>query len=215
MSKASEPLSQLEGFEGLWTVQRGNLRCTAIRLATGGVCLYSPVEKLSSEFARLAPVRFLFAPNHYHNKAIPEYADAFPDARLISGAEAGPRLEKITSCKFEGLEGLKAGLPEHVSLVQPDGLKTGEIWLRVEGSAGIAWVVTDAFCGLKAVKQEEAALGFLKTFPKYGIQNADRFASWVRDRAEEDAPMLVLPCHGSVVSGPNLKSDILALLDRL
>ena len=214
MSKASEPLRQLEGFESLWTIQRGNLRCNAVRLTTGGVCLYSPVEKLSPEFKQLAPVRFLLAPNHYHNKAIAEYAEAFPDARLISGAAERPRLEKITSRKFEGLAELRRGLPEHVSLVEPEGLKTGEIWLKVAGSAGVAWIVTDAFCGLAATKNEEATLGLLKTFPRYGIQNADKFSTWVRNRLETEVPTLILPCHGKAVTGRDLKTDVSTLLEQ-
>lgn len=215
MSKVFDPVTRIEGFKDLWTARRGNLTCSAVGLRTGGVCLYSPVEKLSSEFEPLAPVAYLFAPNHYHNKAIAEYAEAFPDARLISGEAAQPRLKKITSRNFESLEGLRAGLPEHVSLVEPEGLKTGEIWLRVEGDTGVAWVVTDAFCGLNTGKAESATLGFLKTFPRYGIQNAKTFSTWVRNRLEHDVPTLVLPCHGAAVGGAALKSDILALLDQL
>jgi hypothetical protein len=215
MSNMQEPPTRVQGFSDLWTTRRGNLSCIAVGLRAGGVCLYSPVEKTSSRFEEMAPVKFLFAPNHYHNKAIAEFTEAYPDAGLVSGELARSRLEKITSREFQGLDVLKAALPENASFLEPDGLKTGEIWLRVEGEAGVAWVVTDAFCGLDSGDNESGALGFLKTFPKYGIQNADRFSAWVRERVEEDAPTLVVPCHGNAVRGGDLKSDIAALLDQL
>jgi hypothetical protein len=208
-------LEAVEGFEGLWTARRGNLSCIAVRLKSGDLCLYSPVEKLSAEFVGKNPVRFLLAPNHYHNKAIGEYSAAFDDAQLICSDAANPRLEKITSRKFSGFAALSGELPACVSLIEPEGLKTGEVWLRVQSGTRVAWIVTDAFCGLKKTDDEQPKIGFLKTFPKYGVRNSDLFSSWVRNRLELEAPDLILPCHGEQVRGSALKPDILSLLSEL
>jgi hypothetical protein len=215
MTGSRQKLEAVVGFEDLWVARRGNLSCVAVSLKTGRTCLYSPVEKLSAEFAGKDPVRFLLAPNHYHNKAIGEYSEAFGDAHLVCSDAARPRLEKVTSQKFSGLAALGDELPAGVTLVEPEGLKTGEVWLHVQTGSKVAWIVTDAFCGLKGTGDEQSKIGFLKTFPKYGVRDPDLFASWVRSRLEFETPDLVLPCHGDKVRSPSLKSDILALMSDL
>lgn len=208
-------LQKVEDIDGLWVARRGSLSCFALELREGGLCLYSPVEKLSGVFSDLEPVRFLFAPNHYHNKAVQEFSRAFCQARRVCSEAARPRLEKVTSQDFENLQALNDQLPRNVTLVEPEGLKTGEVWLRVECGDNLAWIVTDAFCGEGASNTKAASLGFLKTFPRYGVQDADRFAFWVQERLRQEVPTHVLPCHGPAVSGPDLGADILRLLERL
>jgi hypothetical protein len=214
MTRSRHVLDAVEGFEGLWTARRGNLSCVAVSLKSGDLCLYSPVEKLSAEFVGKNPVRFLLAPNHYHNKAIGEFSEAFEDAQLVCSDAARPRLEKITSRKFSGLAALGDELPSGVTLVEPEGLKTGEIWLCIQNGTRVAWIVTDAFCGLKKTDDERPEIGFLKTFPKYGVRDSDLFSSWVRNRLELETPDLILPCHGEQARGAALKPDILSLLSE-
>ncbi|CTQ56746.1 hypothetical protein LP7551_05308 [Roseibium album] len=215
MTGSRSCLETVEGFEGLWAARRGNLSCVSVSLQSGGICLYSPVEKLSAEFVGKNPVHFLLAPNHYHNKAIGEYSSTFGKAQLVCSKAARSRLEKVTSKKFSGLEALGDELPNEVTLIEPEGLKTGEVWLRVQNGTRVAWIVTDAFCGLKKTDDERPKIGFLKTFPKYGVQDPGLFTNWIRNRLELETPDLILPCHGEQVRGPALKSDIQSLMDTL
>ncbi|WP_298963588.1 hypothetical protein [uncultured Roseibium sp.] len=215
MSKPAATLVRIEGHESLWTVQRGNLRCNVVGLEGGGTCLYSPVEKTSGVAAEAAPIRFLLAPNHYHNKAVPEHIGAYPHAKPVCSENARPRLEKITGTPFGSLSALAEALPDHITLLEPDGLKTGEVWLRVKGDGGVAWVVTDAFCGVSDKNTPEPALGFLKTFPKYGLADKEMFSAWVQECLEHETPNMIIPCHGGIARGTDLKADILGLLETL
>lgn len=215
MTRSRPTVEVVEGFERLKTVRRGNLRCVSIDLKSGGTCLYSPVEKCSGAFVDETPVQFLLAPNHYHNKAIGEFSAAFADAELVCSEFAKPRLEKIASKEFSGLFVLADQLPDGATLVEPEGLKTGEVWLCVRSGDRLAWIVTDAFCGFEASGGDQATVGFLKTFPKYGVQDPVVFAAWVRKRLEVETPDLILPSHGEPVRGAALKQDILDLLNSL
>ncbi|MBG6144117.1 hypothetical protein IWQ48_002761 [Labrenzia sp. EL_13] len=215
MTRQEPMLESVKGIDSLWTIRRGNLRATVARLSDGGVCLYSPVESTSTALGHKEPVRFLFAPNHYHNKAIPEHVEAFGNADLVCSDAARPRLEKVTGSQFGSLSALLEVLPQTVTLVEPEGLKTGEVWLVVRRGNEVVWVVTDAFCGIRQKGEDTAQIGFLKTFPKYGLKDKERFSNWVRNRLGEDVPSVVVPCHGEIVRGPEIRSGIMALLDGL
>lgn len=215
MTKKTPIPEHVAGVPGLRTIRRGNLRCVIADLKAGGVCLYSPVEKTSAAFPETDDVRYLFAPNHYHNKGIAEHVDAFRDAKLVSSEAARPRLEKVTGCRFGDLSGLRQALPDCVSLAEPEGLKTGEVWMIVRTASEIVWVVTDAFCGLQETGEGRARAGFLKTFPAYGLQDKQRFSRWVRQQLAEEVPTMIVPCHGEIVRGAGLGDDIRALLETL
>ncbi|WP_051644787.1 hypothetical protein [Labrenzia sp. DG1229] len=215
MTRKGPTLESVAGIDGLWTICRGNLRATVARLSDGGVCLYSPVERTSDLLGDIEPVRFLFAPNHYHNKAISEHVEAFGNADLVCSDAARPRLENVTGCQFASLSALSDVLPQTVTLVEPEGLKTGEVWMVVRCGNEVVWVVTDAFCGIKEKGEDSAQIGFLKTFPKYGLKDKERFSNWVRNRLGEEVPSVVVPCHGEIVRGPEIRDGIMALLDGL
>ena len=205
----------VDGVDGLWSIRKGNLRCVAAALLDGGTVLYSPVRKTSGTASAVAPVRFLLAPNHYHNMGLKEHADTFPEASCVCSATARPRLEKVTGCRLSDLKSLEDALPDGASLVEPEGLKTGEVWLCLRSKGEVAWVVTDAFCGVQGAGGSDATVGFLKPFPTYGLRDKAVFSAWVRHRLELAPPTLIIPCHGEIVRGGNLKQDISALLDTL
>lgn len=215
MTKTPPIPEQVDGVPGLSTLRRGNLRCMITDLRDGGVCLYSPVEKTSAALLETHDVRFLFAPNHYHNKGIAEHVAAFKAAGVVASDAARPRLEKVTGCRFGDLAELRKALPDSVSLVEPEGLKTGEVWTIVRAEDELVWIVTDAFCGLQDKGDERARAGFLKTFPTYGLEDKKRFSDWVRQRLSEEVPTMIVPCHGEIVRGAALDTEITALLETL
>lgn len=215
MSKTLPAFSPVDGLEHVWCAQSGGLRCTAIQLDTGELCLYSPVSGLGAEarnsLAGLGEVRFLIAPNHYHNKGLGEYADAFPSASLCCSDAARPRLRKIVDLIFDGLDALASRMPSGARLHQPDGLKTGEIWLELAGKGDVAWVVADAFSGPKS-KKVERELQMLGTFPKYGVEDAGMYRTWLEETLGVSSPTLILPCHGASVRATDLDQQVRSLV---
>jgi len=213
--KQKSGLEPIADIEGVRCIRKGNLRCTVYALPGGGAVLYSPVAKTSGIAAAAAPIRFLLAPNHYHNMGLKEHEAAFPQAACVCSDAAKPRLEKVTGLGFSGLTDLAAALPEHASLVEPAGLKTGEVWLCLRSGKEVVWIVTDAFCGVDAKGDAGPKIGFLKPFPTYGLRDKAVFSAWVRSRLEQETPTLIVPCHGKIVRGPDLQRDIHEQLETL
>lgn len=213
--KQAAGLEPIADIDGLWSIRKGNLRCVAISLPDGGAALYSPVRKTSGTAFAVAPVRYLLAPNHYHNLGLGEHVEAFPEADRVCSNGARPRLEKVTGLAFAGLEGLAEALPAHANLLEPEGLKTGEVWVCLRAQDEIIWIVTDAFCGVQEKSDAEPKVGFLKPFPTYGLRDKAVFSAWVQNRLDLETPTMIVPCHGEIVQGKDLKQDIGALLETL
>lgn len=218
MSKELSSFSLVPNQSAIWSAQKGNLRCTALKLRDGSLCLYSPVLGLGSDakasLASLGTVSVLLAPNHYHHKGLNEYVEAFPDAKLICSERAQPRLAKQTGLAFDFLPSLQPLLPGSYRIVEPDGLKTGEVWLVVKTTSESLWIVCDSFAGhTEKVGSISSRVTLLRTFPTYGIEDRGAYAAWVQAQMTEEAPSMILPCHGSIVQNTELPADIATLLE--
>lgn len=221
MASELSNFKKLDGIDGVYTAYKGNLRCTAIRLKDGRLCLYSPVQgigqKALESLAEIGEVAFLLAPNHYHHKGLKQYVETFPDALLCAPDYAAPRLRKITGLGFSGLEALDPLLPATFDVVTPEGLKTGEVWLRTKDADQTAWLLVDAFCGPKMTKGalEADTPETLGTFPTYGTGDQTTYKSWVKKQISKDKPEILIPCHGAVVRAKDLAVKLEKLVDDL
>jgi hypothetical protein len=210
MSKLLSAFAALDDFSGFYCAERGPLRCTAIRLRTGGLCLFSPVQGLGdtaiASLAALGEVEALLAPNHYHNKGLREYADVFPKSLICASDGAAPRLQRVTRMRFASLDKLRPLLPRTTTLVSPAGLKTGEVWVSIKGTRSRAWVVVDAFCGNDCAAAAEPSL--LGTFPRFGVADRTIYVAWLERQIERDKPTVVVPCHGALIRSRRLAASI-------
>lgn len=67
-----------------------------------------------------------------------------------------------------------------ISLVAPEGLKTGEVWPTIETGGQMAWVVTDAFSGPKGLVGTYASQPeMLGPFPKFGVADSEVYIDWL------------------------------------
>ena len=208
------------GLDGVYAARSGKLSCTALRLRDGGLCLYSPVAGLErtllAQAGELGPVSGLLAPNHYHNKGLQEHVALFPQATLVASAFAANRLKKVTGLDTSDLAVLRRVLPDTAQILEPEGLKTGEVWLQMQSGAEVAWIVTDAFSAPHTKPGQFAEnLTLLGTFPKYGIKDAEVYKAWVAEQISRHSPTLLIPCHGSPVRDPNMGTSLLHLLDTI
>ncbi|MEQ9365204.1 MAG: hypothetical protein RIF32_13230 [Leptospirales bacterium] len=213
----SSGLLATPGVTDLYSTRKGPLRMSALQLTDGSICIVSPVAGLSAGLLENArdptKVKFLLAPNHYHNQGLQEFSRAFPAATVCAPESARPRLEKQTGLRIDGIAKLAGLLPAHMQLIEPPGLKTGEIWLAIKQSSTRAWFVVDAFRGPDDADdppaQEPALVG---TFPSFGVGDAGAYTEWVLARIAADAPNLLIPCHGALVQGESLPKKLAALV---
>ncbi|AKH99656.1 hypothetical protein IMCC20628_00938 [Hoeflea sp. IMCC20628] len=197
----------------MFTATKNNLRCTAIELRSGKLCLFSPVSGLSdaanASLADIGNVAFLFAPNGYHNGGLVEYAAAYPDAAIVASPVMHERLQGRTGLTFEGLEALRDELPEGMRLESPAGLKNGETWLIAHVNGRCLWHVVDAF---GAQKNAEGNVGneirANKVFPSFGIKDRARYIANLKALISSDPPDMLLPCHGAIAIAADLPNQM-------
>ncbi|WP_282610700.1 hypothetical protein [Pelagibius sp. Alg239-R121] len=219
MTNQLSAFEKLDGVVGVYVAHKGNLRCAAIRLTDGRLCLFSPVRGIGptalESLAEIGEVAFLLAPNHYHHMGLREYAGTFPDARVCAPDGAAPRLRKVTELPVESLEAIENLLGDEASFITPEGLKTGEVWLRIKGAKKTSWLVVDAFCGpqfrIDAMTSSEPEV--LKPFPTYGTGNKPLYAAWATAQIRDDKPEILIPCHGTIVRAQDLPAKLEKLIE--
>ena len=219
MSKPLSTFSSVGNSTICWSAENGSLRCTAVRLRTGGLCLYSPVPGLLGEaldsLNALGCVEFLLAPNHYHHKGINEYAERFPEAKLACSNRARPRLEKQTGQTFSSITDLASDLADCSRILEPEGLKTGEVWIEIDTGSERLWVVTDAFRGPKESRgygdRPRRTAGYIPEI-RYRQPGPVSRVGLYPDRSCAP-PTMIVPCHGSITTSPSIGAEALALIE--
>lgn len=208
------------GMPSMFTATKNNLRCTAIVLRSGQICLFSPVAGLSDvakvSLSEIGEIAFLLAPNGYHNGGMVEYAAAYPTATIVAPPVMHERLQGRTGLTFEGLEALRAELPKGMRMEAPAGLKNGETWLIAYVDGRCLWHVVDAF---GAQKNAEGKVGNKiranKVFPSFGIKDRAVYLASLKALIASDPPDILLPCHGAIAIAANLPEQMQGIYPEL
>lgn len=208
-------LEQLKEVSGLELFRHKHNTMVAIELSNGNTCLYNPIDKGQKACDAIKKISHIVSPNHYHNKRLAEFHKSYAKAVVCASTKAKPRLAEITGLKIGALTTLKKQLPTGMEILEPAGLKTGEIWLRFSYGKKCGWIVGDAFCGSKTSIKETKTPQLLGPFPSYGVEDKEKYKSWVLKRIEADKPTLIIPCHGGVIRDTALPKKIDALLAKL
>jgi hypothetical protein len=176
-------------------------------------------EDTFEKIEKVGAPRVLFAPNHYHHLSLPRFRERYPDARVVAAPGALPRL------RAKGHEGLATTgdvrLPAALRWLVPDGTKSGEAWLAIDGDGGPTWIVCDAFFneGARLAGLEGHFLRAMKiapglciggTFTFLCIEDRDAYRAWVLDAIRREEPRRVLFSHGDV-----LEEDAAARLEAV
>lgn len=203
-----------EHFPELYCARKKNLRSLAFLMKSGSISIFSPVKGVNDGLLEsldcLGHVKYIIAPNHYHHAGLIEYKEHFPDALLYAPIDAIPRLEKMTGLTFNSLDKLENDMLNSMSFLVPEGLKTGEVWLRCKSKNKVVWGVVDAFCGPNEIddNMHKHSAQLLKTFPRYGLSDLSIFKPWFEKQVVEDKPCLLAPCHGALVESGELVSQL-------
>jgi hypothetical protein len=190
-----------------------------IPLEGSDLLVHSPTwidEQTVSQLRAMGTPRILFAPNHFHHLSLARYRELFPEATVVASAGAIPRL------RARGHEGLRStdevALPSGFRWLVPEGTRSGEAWLSIDGEGGPTWVVCDAFFNAPAPLRgvEGAILRLAKTGPGLSIgmtytlmciRDKARYREWVKDALTREKPQSILFSHGDP-----LQTDVAAAL---
>ena len=210
----------IEATPGVWTATGPGGRANLVRLIDGGSCLVSPIATVANTDGLpldAKPIRYILAPNHFHNRWLLEAAAAAANAQLTATPTAIVRLEDVTGLNFSPLALLGKSLPPSIRLIEPDGLKNGEVWLRTENDGIVAWFVADTFFNSIPRERQKAPpppplstenLRIARIFLGLGVRDRASLAAWLRAQLAADQPQWIVPCHGPIAGGEGLVRHI-------
>jgi hypothetical protein len=178
-----------------------------VSLGGGDLLVHSPAwinDETLAEVRALGTPRILFAPNHFHHLDLQRYRELFPEAVAVASAGALPRL------RARGHEGLRSTddveLPSGMRWLVPDGTKSGEAWLSIDGDGGPTWLVCDAFFNAPSLRGFEgvmlrmskagAGLSIGVTYTALCIRDKSRYREDVLEALAREQPRRVLFSHG-------------------
>ncbi len=193
-----------------WTFDYGVARALIVRLDEGDLLVVSPPSGMRDEGWReveaLGTVRWLVAPNHFHNGGLAAWAARYPDARVVAEEAAHARLRRVVpGLHLTGTAACRAALPGWVSLDAVPYARQGELMVVVEGERRV-WFVVDAIVHEARLHGVRGALFWLLGFRTRMQRNpifwtlfvSDRAAAadWWRRRLAQAPPDVFLPSHG-------------------
>lgn len=195
-------------------------RVTIARLPDGGLWVHSPVRltpELKAAVDALGPVRHLVAPNLYHHIFVPDWAAAWPEARV----HAPPGLEaKQKSLRIDRPLGADPD-PDWQDAIAPVPLRgvdmVSETFFvhtpsNTAISADLAFAVppakrslfTSLYMRLNGIANKPMGCSFLH---KAATKDKDAARASIADLLERDWSRLVL-AHCDVFDGPDVKDSV-------
>jgi hypothetical protein len=219
------------------TVWTAKYRCpgfiahtSAFAAKDGQLILYSPGASLVSRLpegipdAQLPPLALL--PNAFHYLGLKAWKEKYPGMTAVASSRAMSRLRKKGVSGLQDLDLLKNKLPDNVSILEPPGIRFGEMWLRVSGSGGVAWIVCDAFFNYARFSKKPIARTIQKLFKaapglkisflvkRFMIVDRKKYKDWLFERLEADRPNTLVPAHGEILRAPDLPQRIRDLVQQ-
>lgn len=205
-----------------------DLRMLALRLTNGSLLVYSPIPlKKDDSFQKLeqlGQVSYVLAPNHFHNLGIKPFKTRYPALQCVASEAAIPRLQKVTNERFASFTQINALLPSGVSVIEPEGLKGGELWMTVRSQdKGPILVVCDAYFNMPYVKKSifggilwltggAPGLRVSRVFRIIGMQKREAYRQWASRLFATFPPNILIPSHGAICRRNNLAAELLALI---
>jgi hypothetical protein len=195
----------------------------AVRLESGDLFLHNPTwvgEGTFERIDRLGRVRYLFTPNHFHNVHLRRFSERYPDAVVLAGARAIPRLARL------GIRGVRAVEAEDglapLRVLSCAGTRNGETWLSLPREAAPALFVGDAF--FNVTRRVSGLMGFLLRLLRVApglrasltfrwLVRKKTYREWALATLSAEKPALLLPAHGEPAAGADLPARLAAIVD--
>ena len=207
----------------------GMVRTTVVDLGDGSLLVYSPGVGFSDEqhsmLSTRGEVRWLVAPNHFHNLGVPQWLERHPEATVVAADAARPRLRRVLGGDREVAPAIMVSdaLPASVSMIPIPDTRQGELWIGVSAEEGASLIVGDALTnlerfpgGLTGLIMRIIGRGVRMNpfFSRFMLRNRDGFRDFAADHCASERPTLFVPCHGEVVEDTGVTSSLLAALGR-
>lgn len=182
------------------------------------------VDTLPKEILEKGNPAIILAPNSFHHYGIPAWRKKYPNIIVVASPQAIPRLNRLGYQEIKPLNLLQEKLPESISLLEPQGLRCGEIWLKIFGKKETGWIIADAFFNMprlshhliarltQKIVQAAPGLKVSSIVKWFLVKNRAAYKKWILDQLQKDEPTILMPLHGEVIFDKNLKSRLEELI---
>jgi hypothetical protein len=199
-----------------------------IPLRDGRTLLHSPTWMGDDTFERIDALGrpgVLFAPNHFHHLGLSRFRARYPDALVVAGEGALPRLKAKGHGGLRELTAAEPLLPEGARLLRCAGLRTGEAWFSFIDDGKRTLLTSDAFFNVAApvtgiagfmLRRMQAAPGLQlgATFIWLGVRDRAAYRAWVRETLAREAPARILFSHGEPLEAADVSERLTDLIER-
>jgi hypothetical protein len=205
-------------------------RSTALELTSSRTLVISPGSALIGADLPLLKNNslppYLLAPNSYHHEGITPWRERYPGSTVFASGTAIPRLLRLGLTNIRPLASLRDELPNNISIFEPPGTRSGEVWLQLRGNATRTWIVCDSFFNYKALSAHpiaramqilfQAAPGLrISSIVKWWlIKDRKQYRKWVLDLLASEGPNRLIPAHGAIASDSDLANALASLVKR-
>ncbi len=207
----------------------------AIQVSDSEFVLVSPGEPLLERWPdawRSEDIKLhIVMPNSFHYMGVAAWQKAFPNHSLYASKHAIPRLVEKgvanSESEINALETLTPSLPEGYSFLFPPGHRAGDVWLKKQiGGASSTWITCDSFLNYERMSNQPMAKAMqhllgaapglkISQVVKWVILNDKKaFKRWSLEQLDADNPETLIPSHGEIAQGPNLKNELRTLITQ-
>ena len=219
---------------GLWHIESWApnglpVHTMSLRLNDKSLLVIGPTSELTArhltELRKMGRVAYILAPSSDWHHGLKSFGSKCPGAKYVAEKEAQASLIAATGLKFETpWESLRGKIPELVQVLVPDGLKNGELWIRLQTRRGMAWIVSDIIVNYTKIPKGIAGWRYwirglgpglrIPFFQKMSsVADAGHLRSWIFERIRNDRPAVLLPMHGAPLTSPDLPRRLRAFVD--
>jgi hypothetical protein len=201
-----------------------------VPLPAGGVLVHSPTWIDDATLATVESVgepRILFAPNHFHHLSLRRFHERWPEAHVVAGGVAIPRLRKLGYEYVADVGTVTRLLPEGARWLECEGTRAGETMLSLADGpdGGRTWIVCDAFFNVERRVTGPAGvvlralattpgLAIGQTFNWVALRDRGAYRSWVLAALERERPTELWVSHGNRVARSDLGTVLAELVER-
>jgi len=207
--KYSDEIYAADGFVKLAPAIHFPVRSTVVKLSGGGLLVHSPIaftDEQAAAIERLGEVRYVLAPNLYHNLFLASAAARFPGAKVLGAPGMDRKVKNVAFDEIVESE-LPASLASDFDLVQIGGVPSfNEMVLFHRSSRSL--LVADYFFNIQESKgwMTPWVLRMTGSYKKATQSKLWRKATKDREAMAQSAREVlaldfqrVVMCHGEVV----------------
>jgi hypothetical protein len=150
---------------------------------------------------------------------------------MVAGGGARPRVASKLGGKLPQWTGvgdlgaLREVLPPGTTLLEPEGTRSGEVWLELVRGGDRAWIVCDAFFNVAAFEpgfsgwvlratRTGPGLSLGQTWKYLQLADRARYKAWLLERLAGGPPNVLVVAHGSVLRDVALGERLRAIVEE-